>query len=517
MVDVSEGTQAAMKAIDDIQVRDDDPIRTCLERMNRSGRTILLLVDDDERLRRTVTDGDLRRLLLAGTELDQTLEVLPDRDSWTVPEGTEPDAVLELMNRHRIDQIPVLDRDGRPVHVHLRRELDRPILLSTPHLSEHEREFVEQAFATNWIAPLGPNVDAFEAELAAKVGVGHAAALSSGTAAIHLGLKLLGVVPGDTVFCSSLTFVATANPIRYLGAEPVFIDSEPESWNMSPVALERALAAADSLGRLPKVVVPVGLYGQSPDMEAIVAICDRYGIPILEDAAESLGATFKDRPAGTFGRLGIYSFNGNKIITTSGGGMLVGDDPDLIDKARFLATQAREPAPHYQHVEMGFNYRMSNILAGVGRGQLKVLDDRVAQRRAVFDRYVLGLGHLDGIGWMPEPSGHHATRWLTTATIDPARTGITASDLVAKLADSRIEARPVWKPMHRQPLFDGCDYWPHEPDHSVSDELFQDGICLPSGSNLAPEAQRRVIDQVTEIIEERRPRTRSRLPEAQAG
>ena len=511
------GTHAVMKAIQDILVRSDDPVRTSLERMNRSGRTVLLLVDAEGTFLRTVTDGDLRRLLLAGTELDETLAVLPAHRSWSVADGTELDDVLELMNRHRIDQVPVLDPLGRPVHVHLRRELDRPILLSTPHLSEHEREFVEQAFASNWIAPLGPNVDAFERELADKVGVGHAAALSSGTAAIHLGLKLLGVDPGDTVFCSSLTFVATANPIRYLGAEPVFIDSDPETWNMSPAALERALAAADSLGRLPKVVVPVGLYGQSPDMEAIVAICDRFGIPILEDAAESLGATFKDRPAGTFGRLGIYSFNGNKIITTSGGGMLVGDDADLIEKARFLATQAREPAPHYQHEEMGFNYRMSNILAGVGRGQLMVLEDRVAQRRAVFDRYVLGLGHLDGISWMPEPSGHHATRWLTTATIDPTRTGITATDLVAKLADSRIEARPGWKPMHRQPLFDGCEVWAHQPGRSVADELFTTGICLPSGSNLALDAQRRVIDRITEIIEESRPQAHLGVFESRAG
>ena len=511
------GTPAVMKAIQDILVRSDDLVRTSLERMNRSGRTILLLVDAHGRLLRTVTDGDLRRLLLAGTGLDETLAVLPPHRSWTVPEGTEPDDVLELMNRHRIDQVPVLDHDGRPVHVHLRRELDRPILLSTPHLSEHEREFVEQAFATNWIAPLGPNVDAFERELADKIGVGHAAALSSGTAAIHLGLKLLGVKPGDTVFCSSLTFVATANPIRYLGAEPVFIDSEPDTWNMSPAALERALAAANSLGKLPRVVVPVGLYGQSPDMEAIVEICDRYGIPILEDAAESLGATYRNRPAGTFGRLGIYSFNGNKIITTSGGGMLVGDDPDLIEKARFLATQAREPAAHYQHVEMGFNYRMSNILAGVGRGQLMVLDDRIAQRRAVFDRYVLGLGHLDGISWMPEPAGHHATRWLTTVTIDPARTGITASDLMAGLADSRIEARPVWKPMHRQPLFEGCEFWPHQPGHSVADVLFTTGLCLPSGSNLAPDAQRRVIDRITELVEENRPQSRLEVPESRAG
>ncbi|MEE2972624.1 MAG: aminotransferase class I/II-fold pyridoxal phosphate-dependent enzyme [Planctomycetota bacterium] len=421
------------------------------------------------------------------------------------------------MDHHGIDQVPVVDDAGRPVGVHLRRELDRPILLSTPHLSEHEREFVEQAFATNWIAPIGPNVDAFEKELAAAVGSGHAAALTSGTAAIHLGLLLLGVEPGDTVFCSSLTFVATANPIRYLGAEPVLVDSEPDTWNMSPQALARALEAADAEGRLPAAVIPVGLYGQSPDMRPLVELCDRYEVPMLEDAAESLGATYEGRSAGTFGRLGVYSFNGNKIITTSGGGMLVGDDPELIDRARFLATQARDPAPHYQHSVTGFNYRMSNILAGVGRGQLKVLPERVAQRRAVFDRYVLGLGQLDGIDWMPEPRGHHATRWLSAATIDPERAGVTASELVDRLAEARIEDRPVWKPMHRQPLFADCRYWPHEPSYSVSDELFDHGICLPSGSNLTPETQRRVIDRVVEVVENAGGRSTVVVPGTRAG
>ena len=490
-----------MTDVSSILIRGHDTLRTALERMNHSGRTVLLLIDSDGRLLRTVTDGDLRRVLLAGSELDTTLIGLANRSSWTVPQGTGPETVLALMNRHGIDQVPVLDAEGRPVDLHLRRELDQPILLSTPHLSEHEREFVEQAFATNWIAPLGPNVDAFETELASAVGCGHAAALSSGTAAIHLGLHLLGVQPGDTVFCSSLTFVASANPIRYLGAEPVFIDSEPGTWNMSPAALERALVNADRTGRLPRVVMPVGLYGQSPDMQPIVELCDRYDIPILEDAAESLGATYCQRHAGTMGRLGVYSFNGNKIITTSGGGMLVGDDPALIERARFLATQARDQAPHYQHSEIGFNYRMSNILAGVGRGQLKVLDERVSQRRAVFDRYLLGLGHLQGIHWMPEPTDFRSTRWLSAAVIDPESTGITAMELVERLAETRIEARPVWKPMHRQPLFAECEYWSHSDTESISDSLFDQGICFPSGSNLTIESQRRVIDRTIEILE----------------
>ncbi len=491
-----------MHRIEDLLINPDLSLRDALAAMSTGARNILLLVDGRGTLLRTVTDGDLRRLLLAGTSLDESLVVLPARSSWTVPAGTGPDAVLELMNRHGIDQIPVLDDHGRPIGIQLRRELDRPILLSTPHLSEHEREFVEQAFATNWVAPIGPNVDAFERELADTVGVGHAAALSSGTAAIHLGLHLLDVGPGDSVFCSSLTFVATVNPIRYLGATPVFIDSEPDTWNMSPEALERALADAASRGALPKAVVPVGLYGQSPDMRRIGEICDRYDVPILEDAAESLGATYRDRAAGTFGRLGIYSFNGNKIITTSGGGMLVSDDRALIERARFLATQARDPAPHYEHTEVGFNYRMSNILAGIGRGQLKVLAERVAQRRQVFDRYLMGLGHLDGLGWMPEPRDHHATRWLTAATIDPDQIGFDASTLIRRLAEVRIEARPVWKPMHLQPVFQECDFWAHDPGDPVADRLFAEGICLPSGSNLNSEAQQRIIDRILEVAAE---------------
>ena len=489
-----------MHHIDNLLITPDQTLRDALAAMSRGARNVLLLVDPAGRLLRTVTDGDLRRLLLAETPLDASLEILPAISSHTVPEGTGPDAVLSAMNGHQIDQIPVIDDLHRPVGIHLRRELDRPILLSTPHLSEHEREFVEQAFATNWVAPIGPNVDAFEREMAELVGVGHAAALSSGTAALHLGLHLLDVGPGDWVFCSSLTFVATVNPIRYLGARPVLIDSEPETWNMSPEALSRALEDAAKHNRLPKAVVPVGLYGQSPNMTRIVEICDRYGVPILEDAAESLGATYRDRPAGTFGRLGVYSFNGNKIITTSGGGMLVGDDEKLIARARFLATQARDPAPHYEHTEIGFNYRMSNILAGIGRGQLKVLSDRVAQRRAVFDRYLIGLGHLDGIGWMPEPAQHHATRWLTAATIDPTRLGVDASTLVRRLAETRIEARPVWKPMHLQPVFSDCPFWAHDGDMPIADRLFTQGICLPSGSNLTPDAQQRVIDRILEVV-----------------
>lgn len=371
------------------------------------------------------------------------------------------------------------------------------ILLSPPHMSGEEQRYIAEAFASNWIAPLGPHVDAFERELAEWVGAGHAAAVSSGTAAIHLALRLLGVGPGDRVFCSSLTFVASANPILYQGAEPVFIDAEPDTWGMSPRALERALDEAAKEGRLPKAVIVVHLFGQCARMDEISALCDAYGVPIVEDAAEALGSTWQGRQAGTMGRFGIYSFNGNKIITTSGGGMLVSDDGDAIREARKLASQARDPAVHYEHSRTGYNYRLSNVLAGIGRAQLKVLADRVEARRAVFERYRSALEGLPGIRFMPELAGTRSNRWLTALTVDERLAGVSAAQLVAWLAEDRIESRPVWKPLHLQPLFAGVRYYPHDDREDVSARLFRTGICLPSGSAMTPEEQARVIGRLT--------------------
>ncbi len=404
------------------------------------------------------------------------------------------------MDLHQIDHIPVLDSRGRPVDMIFRRELSQRVWLSSPHLGEEETAFVEDAFRTNWIAPLGPHVNAFEAELAAHVGIGHAAAVSSGTAAIHLGLLLLGVKPGDTVFCSSLTFVGSCNPILYCGAKPVFIDSEPSTWNMSAEALERAFEWARRENRLPACVILVNLYGQSADMDALMPICERYGVPVLEDAAESLGAHYKGRSSGAFGRVAVYSFNGNKIITTSGGGMLLADDPDLIARARKLATQAREPAPHYEHVEVGFNYRMSNVLAGIGRGQLRVLEQRVSQRRRVFERYVEAFSDLPQIQWMPEPAGYRSTRWLTCFTLAGPDASQACRQVMNSLERHLIEARPVWKPMHLQKLFENAPYFSHQADDDVSQRLFMSGICLPSGSNMSEAEQDRVIDHLRNAI-----------------
>lgn len=475
-------------------------IREALQRLDRAGRGVLLLTDEAGRFQRTVTDGDIRRLLLSGGTLDDTLMGLPSLESVVLHEGFTRQGALELMNQHSINHLPVLDAQGRVVRLLDRKEVDEQILLSSPHLGEYEREFVEEAFRTNWIAPLGPNVDAFERELAEHVGVRHAAAVSSGTAAIHLALVLLGVERGDTVFCSALTFAASANPIVYQGAEPVFIDSEPGTWNMSPAALEDALRDARSNGRMPRAVIVVNLYGQSADFDPIVEICGRYGVPIVEDAAESLGAFYKKRPSGTFGALGVFSFNGNKIITTSGGGMLVSDDEALISRARFLATQAREPALHYEHRVIGFNYRMSNILAGVGRGQLRVLQQRVEARRAVFDRYRRGLAGVARLRWMPEPEWSRSNRWLSACTLDGAVPGDDIPRVIRQLAAERIEARPVWKPMQLQPVFAQCRFHAHE-GRSVSQELFESGMCLPSGSNMNEAQQERVIETLSRILQ----------------
>ena len=475
-------------------------VRDALDALERTGKGILLVLDSTGRLRRTLTDGDLRRAVLAHVPESAFIATLPGQAPVTVGEQEPVGGALTLLDQHQIDHLPVVDGQGRPVDLVLRRELSQRIWLSSPHLGVEETTFVEEAFRTNWIAPLGPHVDGFERELAAYVGIGHAAALSSGTAAIHLGLLLLGVRPGDTVFCSSLTFVASCNPILYCGARPVFIDSEPGSWNMSPQALERAFAWAQRENRLPRCVVLVNLYGQSADMDTLLPICDRYGVPVLEDAAESLGASYRGRASGTFGRIGVFSFNGNKIITTSGGGMLVADDADLVARARKLSTQAREPAPHYEHVEVGFNYRMSNVLAGIGRGQLRVLSQRVERRRQVFETYRLALADVPDVQWMPEPPGMHSTRWLTCMLLPGRDAAQRRNHVMRSLERHSIEARPVWKPMHLQPLFRGAEYFPHAEGEDVSARLFEAGICLPSGSNMADDQLARVIDHLRRAL-----------------
>lgn len=363
------------------------------------------------------------------------------------------------------------------------------LYLSPPHIGADELTLVQEAFATNWIAPLGPHVDAFERELAALVGAKYAAALSSGTAALHLGLRLCGVGRDDEVLCSTLTFSASANPILYEGARPVFVDSEARSWNLDPGLLEAFLAKRAAVGRVPKALVLVHLYGQSADLDPILAICARYGVVVIEDAAEALGATYRGRAPGAFGRCGIYSFNGNKIITTSGGGMLVSDDETLIRQARFLATQARDPAPHYQHSQVGFNYRLSNVLAGIGRGQLRVLPERVEARRRVNAAYRKHLGDLPGLSFLPEADYGRSNHWLTCVQIDPTRFGVDREAVRLALEADNIESRPVWKPLHLQPIFSHYE----TVGGAVAEGLFERGLCLPSGSSMSEADLERVV------------------------
>jgi len=482
-----------------ILVTRDTPARDAFAILARADTRILLLVQSNGTFERSVTDDDLQRLTLNGQYRDALLAQLPKTQSLSIASSFSRRDALTLMEQHGVDYLPVLNEQKHVVDVLERHAIDDPILLSSPHMGDAERGYVEEAFRTNWIAPLGPNVDAFEREFADIVGMKYAAAVSSGTAAIHLALRMLDVGPGDRVFCSTLTFAASANPIAYQGASPVFIDSDPTSWNMSSDALEKAFRCAEKDNRLPKAVIVVNLYGQSADMNALIEICDRYQVPVIEDAAESLGARYRGRASGTFGKLGIYSFNGNKIITTSSGGMLVSDDSRLIDRARFLATQARDAAMHYQHSEIGYNYRMSNILAGVGRGQLKVLDQRVLARRAVFHRYTEALADVRAIVWMPEPEWSYSTHWLSACTLNPEITSVTPNELISKLAAEMIEARPLWKPMHLQPVFRECPYFTHGAQ-SVSDGLFARGVCLPSGSNLSPQNLDRVVDTLRDIL-----------------
>jgi pyridoxal phosphate-dependent aminotransferase EpsN len=361
-------------------------------------------------------------------------------------------------------------------------------------MGDKEEGYVREAFATNWLSTIGPNIDAFEREFGERLGL-HAVALGSGTAAVHLGLRLLGVGAGDDVVCSSLTFVASINPAIYLGARPVFIDSDRASWNMDPQLLRDFLRARAEKNKLPRAVIVVHLYGQCADLDPIMEACARYDVPVLEDAAEAAGASYKGRPAGSFGATNVFSFNGNKMITTTGGGMLVSARKEWIDKARFWSTQARDPAPHYEHTEMGYNYRMSNVLAGIGRGQLQVLDERVKARRAVAHRYAEAFADIPGISLMPQASYGVHTNWLSVFYIDPRRFGATRDDILAAMTKENIEARPVWKPMHLQPIFASAE----SIGGAVSEDLFANGVCLPSSSSLTEEEQARVVDVVRRV------------------
>ncbi len=375
--------------------------------------------------------------------------------------------------------------------------MNSKIWLSSPHMGGNEIKYVNEAFDTNWIAPLGPNVNGLEEDLSTFLNSNppsHVAALSSGTAAIHLGLIALDVQPGDEVICQSMTFSASANPIAYLGAIPVFVDSEADTWNMSPDFLEIAIKDRLAKGKKPKAIIPVHLYGMPSKMDEIMEIANTYDIPVLEDAAEALGSHINGRNCGTFGIISALSFNGNKIITTSGGGALVSKDAKIAAQARFLSTQARDAAPHYQHSHIGYNYRMSNVCAGIGRGQMEVLPERILQRRANHEWYEKEFSQLEGIQFLKEPQGYYSNRWLTTILVK--HNTVTRETMRLALEAQNVESRPLWKPMHIQPIFSGTTFY----GDGTSEKLFEDGLCLPSGSNLAEEDRRRVAAEIFKLF-----------------
>jgi dTDP-4-amino-4,6-dideoxygalactose transaminase len=388
--------------------------------------------------------------------------------------------------------------------------MDRRIFLSPPHMSGHEQGYIDEAFKSNYIAPLGPQVDAFEKEFAEKTGFSHAVALCSGTAAMHIALSELGIEAGEEVFASSLTFIGSVSPVTFLGAKPVFVDSDYKTWNMDPDLLAKEIKACADRGRLPKAVIPTDLYGQCADLDRILEICAPYAIPVIVDAAEALGATYKGRGAGVGAKAAVFSFNGNKIITTSGGGMLTSEDADFICRARFLSQQARDEAPHYEHSQIGFNYRMSNILAAIGRGQLHVLDERLQKKRKIFKKYQAALQDIDGIEFMPEATFSKSNRWLTVILISPETFGTDRETVRTALEADNIEARPIWKPMHLQPVFNCETQHPmfkaqrgskkrvsaRAVGGAVAEDLFKRGLCLPSGTAMTDEDIQRVVSVV---------------------
>ena len=369
---------------------------------------------------------------------------------------------------------------------------DKYIFLSPPHMSGLELEFIKGVFETNYIAPLGPMVDAFEGEFSKKTGMPYSLAVSSGTAALHLALRVLGVGTGDEVIASSLTFIGSITPILFQGAKPVFIDSDPDSWNMNVDLLAEEIELSKQRGKLPKAVIPTDLYGQCADMDRILEVCKPYEIPVISDSAESLGASYKDRSAGAGAKAAIFSFNGNKIVNTSGGGMLASEDQKLINTARFLSQQARDDAPHYEHSQIGYNYRMSNVLAAIGMAQLKVLDERVEAKRRIFNYYKDTLGRVRGIEFMPEASYGMSNRWLTVIVITPEEFGADRETIRLRLKEHRIESRPIWKPMHMQPVFKGCRI----KGSGVSEDLFNRGLCLPSGTAMTDKDLDRIVSVI---------------------
>ncbi|WP_207559716.1 aminotransferase class I/II-fold pyridoxal phosphate-dependent enzyme [Falsiruegeria litorea] len=483
-------------------VQQSTSIRNVMQQLEAASTKIVVVVDAAGHVIRTLTDGDLRRGLLQGATMDAPVDDLaaPPAPPVTALVGSSDQDISDLFARTQVNSIVLVDEAGQPVGIEEAAHVHDRILLSPPHLGDAEAGFVEKSFADNWIAPAGPNIDAFEVALAQEGGRTHALALSSGTAGLHLALRVLEIQPQDRIYVSDLTFVASLQPILYEHAQPVLIDSEPDTWNMSPQALASRLEKDAKLGQLPAAIVVVHLYGQSAKLDEICALAQTYDIPVIEDAAESLGAQYRGRPSGAHGLLSVYSFNGNKIITTSGGGALVSDDTGLIDKARKLSTQGRDAAEHYQHSEVAYNYRMSNVLAGIGRGQLAVLGDRVARRREIYEIYKAGFQSLQGVSFQADAPGSVGSRWLTVLRFDPDQVDVHPYQIMRHLGRLGIETRPAWKPMSMQPLCAGYEFEPHSPTEPVSGKLFMQSLCLPSGSAMSRSSQDRIINAICDII-----------------
>lgn len=488
--------------LDQYLLRPQTRLREAISALEKGAVKLCVVVDQDDKVIRTVTDGDIRRALLQGLDMESPVSDLPGRPPILLPDDATDAAAIAKLDEHSIDVVVLVDADGRPTRFADRLSLSKTLFLSPPHMGDGEAGYVQLAFQENYVAPTGSNLTAFEAALCKVSGRKHALAVSSGTAGLHLALRVLDIGAGDRVYVSDLTFVASVQPILYERATPVLIDAEPATWNMSPQALERALVRDAATGTLPKAIIVVHLYGQSADMDAIMVLSNQYDVPVIEDAAESLGATYGNRASGAHGLLGVYSFNGNKIITTSGGGALVSDREDLIVHAQKLSTQGRDPAEHYQHSEVSYNYRMSNVLAGIGRGQLEVLSERVAARRVIYDRYVDGLGDILGLGFQTESPKSQGNRWLTVISLDPDLINLHVYQVMRALQKNGIETRPAWKPMQMQPLLAGAEFEPHSLDEAIGPAVFLRTLCLPSGSAMSPKEQDGVIASIRAVLSE---------------
>lgn len=499
---MQDKNSSQMLSLDPAHIVDESvTIRVALARLDFVQLKLCVVVNSDGVLIRTISDGDIRRSLLKGFTLDSLVKELPCCLPVVAPITATNAEVAYLMQKKKISIVILVNKYNRPVGLKSVGDLQEQILLSSPHVGGAEVDYVKKAFETNWIAPAGPNIESFEKRVAEISKRREAVAVSSGTAGLHLALRALNLRGNARIYVSDKTFIASLQPILYEKLTPVLIDSEPKSWNMSPDALERQLARDYVEGHLPSAVIVVHIYGQPAQLDKIEPLARQYGIPIIEDAAESFGASYMGRPSGSHGLISVYSFNGNKIITTSSGGAVVTDDKDLAAYIRFLSTQGREPYEHYQHSQIAYNYRMSNILAGVGLGQLDVLFERVEQRRGIYSLYREALGAFPGIHFQEENINSYGNRWLTAVTLDPDQIKLHPYQLIRGLKQYGIEARPLWKPMHMQPLCNRFEFQAHSDSEVVSSSLYLRGLCLPSGSNLSSAQVDRVISSLLMLIE----------------